>query len=601
MTLAPRRPWYDDYFTPDFWAVAAFEYDEERTTREVAYLRAVFAEYSAGDRLVDLGSGLGRHAIPLAAAGYDVVGLDSNAHAIQSARTRSGEAGVKVTWHQIDLLSNAVWPVHDAAGAYALQAFGWGSDAATRRMLRRVHDVLEPDGVFVLDHSNLLCIVRNYAPEAVFEAADIRVSFHRRLDAVLSRSRGSIDVERAEHTTVLRDDIRLYTPTEVVGLLEQSGFDVIAVDGDFVRGGRVDMDTRYVQMVARRAEVPPRVLGPFERRAEPPRSTDSLDLSWSPDEAELVSYDAWRDLFEGELHTNGSLTRAYTLDDPFGARRASQAFSRAFDINLAEDNATVFGGGVSGALRDLAGLADRALVACDGNAHPDLVGWHRAAGGRVRSWTADGAAHDIVRCIAETAPDLVLIDNPSRGGRLLRIKEMAEVADFAARVGACVVVDESYANYVAGLTAAPLVATTTNLVVLRGVSKAYCAGGLRIAFALHSAPLTGRVRALSTPLSAPPLLTALATRLIEAPDLLQPVIDTVIERKPVIVERLCRIGVDATASQATLPWVFAAGDAEMAAAEVAARGIVGRHVGDRFRLCVPFNQSRWQAFLDRTT
>lgn len=36
-------PWYQDYFTADYWAYADAEYSRERTEAEVGYLAAVLA------------------------------------------------------------------------------------------------------------------------------------------------------------------------------------------------------------------------------------------------------------------------------------------------------------------------------------------------------------------------------------------------------------------------------------------------------------------------------------------------------------------------------------------------------------------------------
>ena len=76
----------------DFWMAAAPPPDED-----IAFLRSTFG---AGGEILDVACGAGRHAIPLARAGYRVVGVDISADFLDRAKRASD---VAIEWHQRDM------------------------------------------------------------------------------------------------------------------------------------------------------------------------------------------------------------------------------------------------------------------------------------------------------------------------------------------------------------------------------------------------------------------------------------------------------------------------------------------------------------------
>jgi SAM-dependent methyltransferase len=246
-------PWYERYFGPDYWSVAKYEYTSARTSREILYLRAVLAEFVTGQRIADLGCGIGRHAVPLASHGFDVVAIDASQWAVQQVKSAARKAGVSLEAYRADLLTADLERAVPFDAAICIQAFGWGSDADQLRMLRRIRCQLRPGGVLILDHSNASAILRNYVPDATFVASDVTATFHREYHAATGRSQGWVDVQCAGgRGTRIHDDVRLYQPPEVDRLLRAAGFVVERVDGEFTVRGEVTSDTRYVQFVARK-------------------------------------------------------------------------------------------------------------------------------------------------------------------------------------------------------------------------------------------------------------------------------------------------------------------------------------------------------------
>ncbi|MET9067960.1 aminotransferase class I/II-fold pyridoxal phosphate-dependent enzyme [Streptosporangium sandarakinum] len=619
--------WYADYFTADYWSFARHEYTAERTAGEVAYLVQVLHEHAPGRRVIDLGCGVGRHAVPLARHGFEVVGVDVCAWALDRAAEAAGRAGVRVGLRHADLLAAPDLPEADAA--ICVQAFGWGADAEQRALLARVRDRLVAGGVLILDHSNVSAILSRYEPTARFEAEGEVFDFLRSYDPVSGRSRGELRVTRragagsangsgkaagtgnpggsrsgsgsgsgsgsdtgsGETVTVLRDDVRLYQPNEVAALLRETGFDIVRADADFTAGSPVRPGTRYVQFVAVAPARPePAVLD--HARSEP--SAGELDLRWAPDEVEYVREAVDRAWARAAAEPGGlaETARRYALDDPYGGARAAPVLGRHFSADLPADR-VVTGAGTTGLLNALSALAapGRALL-CTPYAHPDLPAWAARRGAALHVFDpADVTAPELV---ARLRPSMVLVERPGVRGDLLSPGRVLELAEAVSGAGGLLVIDEACAAYAGPeVSAVPLTTRARGLVVLRSVSKGYCCGGLRAGFAVASAGAADALRAVAPPLAVSPLSLEVALGLLEQGDVLGPLRAAVAEAKPELVAALRGLGREADPGHPALPWVTVEGDAPP--------GVLGRPLRHRAggpaltRISVPLSAARRRA------
>lgn len=119
--------------------------DVDATVEKVAALAA----RRGGGRVLELGVGTGRLALPLAARGLQVTGVDASAEMLDRLRTKDGAE--QLTLVEADM---AELPV-DGPFAAAFVAFNTFFNLTTRdaqaRCLQRVRDVLAPGGWFVLE------------------------------------------------------------------------------------------------------------------------------------------------------------------------------------------------------------------------------------------------------------------------------------------------------------------------------------------------------------------------------------------------------------------------------------------------------------------
>jgi histidinol-phosphate/aromatic aminotransferase/cobyric acid decarboxylase-like protein len=427
----------------------------------------------------------------------------------------------------------------------------------------------------------MLGIARIYSAHARAEIGATSFTFDRHYDPVSARSAGQVLVERPDGTrAVLPDDIRMYTPAEIGILLGRAGFDVIRADADFNCDAPVTVSTRYVQFLA----TPAATVTPAHAGHRGKVSDGELDLRWAPDEADFsraAVTAAWAKLTaDPGLARLPDLARRYDLTDPYGGERAAGVLAACLGWPAGtgpEPDRVSVGAGVTGLLHGLSGLVDGGVVLTAPDGHPQLAEASAAAGGQVATAPLTDLAA-AKAAIAAISPAVTVIDRPSFTGPGWSVPMIAELAAICGRAGSALVVDESYACYLPpGDSAGPVTETAPGLIVLRGVSKGFCCGGLRIGFAISSPDLAARVREVLPPLAGAALTLDVALELLTAPDSLGPLRARIAAVKPIIQAAVQRAGLVEVPTDPRVPWIALRLD-PAARARLASCGLVVKEV-----------------------
>ena len=150
-------------------------YREEPFTRNTAAeIEFLVAELKLADQasILDIGCGIGRHAVPLAQRGYRVTGVDISQGMLALARQAAQQAGAQIEWVHADAAVYRSEKRFDAAiclceGAFGL--LGSADDPLQHELgiLRGVHESLRPGGRFVVTALNGMLKIRSATPQAV--------------------------------------------------------------------------------------------------------------------------------------------------------------------------------------------------------------------------------------------------------------------------------------------------------------------------------------------------------------------------------------------------------------------------------------------------
>jgi SAM-dependent methyltransferase len=243
--------WYDDdafwtalgpwLFAPAQRAAAAAEVE-----RLVAWLAL-----APGARLLDVPCGPGRHAVPLAARGFHVTGVDRTRPFLEEARRWADAAGVVVELVAEDMREFRRPDAFDAALCLS-NSFSYFDDPADdRRFAENVRASLAHPGVFVLDLGAL-------GRELVTRSLRQTQRHWDEMNGALLLQEATVDPlwSRMENRWILLEGgrrrmlefaQRLYGAPELSTLLRDAGFSSVDVFGAI--GGR-PYDHRAVALVA---------------------------------------------------------------------------------------------------------------------------------------------------------------------------------------------------------------------------------------------------------------------------------------------------------------------------------------------------------------
>ena len=217
----PPSDWTEGYFDELYLELFGFP-DAERTDVEITALRTLLPDPPA--RVLDAACGVGRHAIRLAAAGYDVVGLDSSDLFLERARAAAQDAGVA-----IDLVHGDIHEIPYASDFDVVlnlnTAWGDYDDAENQRALQSMAHTLRPGGTFVLEIAHRDSLVGRYTPHDWSEMSDGTLVVQlREFDAVAGVNTVTHrwqSTDGAQHERTHR--LRVYTATEIDLMLRGAG------------------------------------------------------------------------------------------------------------------------------------------------------------------------------------------------------------------------------------------------------------------------------------------------------------------------------------------------------------------------------------------
>lgn len=306
-----------------------------------------------------------------------------------------------------------------------------------------------------------------------------------------------------------------------------------------------------------------------------------LNLAWTLDERDYLAADLQSVIaleLEDEVRERLAYVNSYFVQDPYGEHVLGPAIRSFFSIDDRPCSVTC-GAGVIALLHSLARLTQRRVAHVVGDTYPDFPFWVERAEGECVAGSAAAAVEEHVEAARRLDAVVVFLERPSLlGDRLADLSEVRALCEGVAAFGALVVVDESNGNYYPpDFSAVTAVHELENLVVVRGLSKAYSLGGLRLGYCVASDVLQPTIRAAVPPLLASSLSIRIGKKVLELGDVAEPLRARIGTCKQEAAELFEAAGLgEIVLSSQHLPYVLLAGTPEAARERVEARGVLGK-------------------------
>lgn len=175
------KDWYELSFGDDYMVVYRHR-NWERAIEEVRQLIG-WLELPIGSTLLDVGCGMGRHAVALDEMGYRVSGVDLSEALLDQARNH--DVHERIQWLQGDMRKLPYGEGAFDATFNLFTSFGYFNDEDNRQVLRELRRVLRTGGTFVIDYLDADEVARTLVPlsKRLDEQTGWKITEQRRIES----------------------------------------------------------------------------------------------------------------------------------------------------------------------------------------------------------------------------------------------------------------------------------------------------------------------------------------------------------------------------------------------------------------------------------
>lgn len=215
------------------WMVTPEAMTEEESLKQVDFIERVFS-LPRGSKLLDMACGHARHLRNLADRGYKMAGVDIAPDAVDLARRQLQKHGVEAELLCCDMRFIPFKSAFD--GIFSMwTTFGLFNSLENRQVLVSVCQALKPGGRFILDVMSRDRLVREFQRYYWFEDAQgHKVVQERDFDPLSGRASTRWIILRHDGST--QEGItsaRIYTLTELAGMLRRAGLRIVETYGNY--------------------------------------------------------------------------------------------------------------------------------------------------------------------------------------------------------------------------------------------------------------------------------------------------------------------------------------------------------------------------------
>jgi SAM-dependent methyltransferase len=249
MDETKKQSWYEQEGFWETFSPALFTSERMLSAGQEAGQIVTLLKLQPGESICDLCCGVGRHSLELGRLGHRVTGVDRTTLYIERAKKKADEQELNIRFVQEDMRSFCE-PNNFDAVINVFTSFGYFEDPADdKRVIENVYKSLKEGGKFLIDIMGKEVLARIFQEKRWRQEDGVLILE----EAKVSEDWSSIDSRWIFIKDDRRDEcsftLRLYSATELVGLLKSCGFVKVEVYGD-LSGSPYDQTAKRLVLLA---------------------------------------------------------------------------------------------------------------------------------------------------------------------------------------------------------------------------------------------------------------------------------------------------------------------------------------------------------------
>ena len=242
---------WKNFFDEDYYT---YFQSVDNSAKEAKFI-IKFLDLKKEDHILDIGCGNGRHLLKLHKAGFrNLTGVDFSENFVEFVQKHVEEKGLLgMNVEHADFLQHDLKKSFDKAYSF-FSSFGYFSDERNEEYIKKVAEILNPGGLFLLDIFNYFYFVKNYQEMIEVDKGDMHFVNKNKFDVELSINEAEnviTDKEtgrKKEYSYVMR----YYTVSEIKNMLAKQGFEIVSILGDY-EGQKINTQSKRAIFVCRKS------------------------------------------------------------------------------------------------------------------------------------------------------------------------------------------------------------------------------------------------------------------------------------------------------------------------------------------------------------
>lgn len=241
-----KSNWFASWFDTDYYHTLYKNRDNKEAERFIGNL-VEFVNLPPQSKVLDLACGKGRHSMTLYTHGFKVLGVDLSPHSIDFAEYFSNEFLQFKVHDMREVIENEKFD----AVFNLFTSFGYfDSSEDNTRVLNSVNEMLNKDGILVIDFMNAAKVVANLVKEETKTVDGITFNITRDYDGnhIFKNIQFIADEENHNYT----ERVQALKIQDFESLLQHCGFNLISIFGNFELDKFDEINSDRLILVARK-------------------------------------------------------------------------------------------------------------------------------------------------------------------------------------------------------------------------------------------------------------------------------------------------------------------------------------------------------------